>query len=142
MEVAKQLVGWVLVALAACVAVLFVATPILSDDLARGMWSVVTWLMAIGIAAAVVLSYRRWRSSIHGGGKEQAISTVLIIASILLGLGFYENWFESSLFFGVGAPLDEFWGGMWFLINPAFVVIIGVVGLHLVRDSARNSAEG
>ena len=123
MHLAKQWLGWIHVLLAAVVAVQVVASSFYDEQASKTVWAFLNWFMAIGVLSAVAVSGVRWRGSAAPGVSARRSSTVLLAASILLALLFFEQWRFNVAFFQTGGVL------------LLFVLINTAVGMHLLRGS-------
>ena len=136
---AKRLLGYGHFALAVVVAAHFLLAPAIGDAVSAAQ-AAVDWLITVGILSAIAVAYVRWRASVNLSRREQTAATVLIIASIVLALAFFQSWFDTSIFGGAQQRDGEFDSRI--LTTPAFVVISVVAGLYLLRGGRHGADEG
>ncbi|WP_420612158.1 hypothetical protein [Candidatus Spongiisocius sp.] len=132
--VVNRLIGAYLGLVALVVGIQFVAFPLYGYDSggerssgALGVWQVLDWFMAIGLALMLVTTTRRKRR--HEGEDSTNMrpwlsARVMFYGTILLTLAFLPNWFEAA------------WGHndnwtIWHLIDTVLPVMFAVEGHRL-----------
>ena len=144
MHIVHRVVGAGLVLLAVLVAVYFVATEydVVSSSfaLARLSWSVLNYLMAIGIVLGVVFAWIRKRA-VEARGLSNEITrpyleaNVLFYAFMFTALLFFWNWFDRL------AGGDVFQDSVtrrlaWIMLDAIFPLITGAMGMYLWRGGS------
>ena len=135
MHLINRLLITYLLATAIAVGLHFVFAAFYQDAVDTGkMWEILDWFMA----AAVLISLVVWYNSKIDLDQNRSDNTVSrrylevnagLFAATLLGLWFFWNWFD---FLVSGAtPQGETHQIMWAVIDPLFVLIVGLTGLHL-----------
>lgn len=132
--VVNRLIGAYLGLVALVVGIQFVAFPLYGYDSggerssgALGVWQVLDWFMAIGLALMLVTTTRRKRR--HEGEDSTNMrpwlaARVMFYGTIMLTLAFLPNWFEAA------------WGHndnwtIWHLIDTVLPVMFAVEGHRL-----------
>ena len=133
MGTTKLIFGWSHVVLAVAVGLQFVASAIYDDDAVSDVWVVLNWLMAIGVISALVFSYLQWRSALKSDQLELISANVMMIASVVLFLTYFEQWFNWTVFKDASDEAASFRLLLWVLIDVLFVVVNGAVGIRLLR---------
>ena len=100
------------------------------------VWWVIDWFMAVGTALALIIHYLRKRAadsqdSYGGISREYLEVNAMVYASVLLTLWFFWNWFDFLT--GGGADQDTVRSIIWTLVDPLFVIVMGVTGCYLWR---------
>ncbi len=140
MEMLKRIVGVVLIAIGAVVAVHTIIEPLYHVSSAASpyspMWRIIDPLEALAVVLGVIYGYIRKRSVAHDGGapitRECLAAHVLFYGFLFVGILFFWNWFNllSPEFTAVGTDtIDLVWG----FINAALPLLAGTQGLALLR---------
>lgn len=144
MHIVRRIIGAVLILLAALVAVYFVATEydVVSSSfaLARLSWSVLNYLMAIGIVLGLVFAWIRKRA-VEAKGLSNDVTrpyleaNVLFYAFMFAALLFFWNWFDRL------AGGDVFQDSVtrriaWIMLDAVFPLITGAMGMYLWRGGS------
>ena len=110
------------------------------DDLVdvTDMWGIIDWFMAVGTALALIIHYVRKRATDsqegYGGiSREYLEVNATVYASVLLTLWFFWNWFDFLT--GGGADQDTVRSIIWTIVDPLFVIVMGVTGCYLWRTA-------
>ena len=142
MHLFNRLLITYLFATAIAVGLHFVFAAFYQDAVDTGkMWEILDWFMA----AAVLISLVVWYNSKIDLDQNRSDKTVSrrylevnagLFAATLLGLWFFWNWFDFLV--SGSTPQEEAHQIMWTVIDPLFVLIVGLTGLHLCSRRHRN----
>ena len=120
----------------------FVFAAFYQDAVDTGkMWEILDWFMA----AAVLISLVVWYNGKIDLDQNRSDNTVSrrylevnagLFATTLLGLWFFWNWFDFLV--SGSTPQEEAHQIMWTVIDPLFVLIVGITGLHLCSRRHRS----
>lgn len=135
MQVVKLVFGYIHILLALVMVVQYIVFPMYDEDLANDVWNVIDYFSAIGAIAAVVFSYLRCRDADKADLREYIASATMFIASVSLAILFFEQWFTTGLFAADGYKLPDFRAAIWSVVNVAYPVTWGAIGLYLIRGS-------
>lgn len=141
MYIIRRIIGAVLILMAVLVAVYFVATEYdviySSFALARLSWSVLNYLMAIGIVLGVVFAWIRKRA-VEAEGLSSGITrpyleaNVLFYAFMFTALLFFWNWFDRLA--GGDVSQESVTRRLaWVMLDAIFPLISGAMGMYLWR---------
>lgn len=135
MDAIKKLFGYIHIILGAAVAVQFLLSEVFPDDFVGDVWTILNYLMAVGVVAALFFSYLRARDANGSDLKEWIASSAMLIASAALFLMYIEQWFAWELF------KDEGDGGdfrlmVWILVDVSFPIVNIIVGRYLLRTTS------
>jgi hypothetical protein len=87
--------------------------------------------MAVAVVAAVVFGYMGWRGGTASVPGPWTAPRVLLIASGVLLVLYFEQW---SSEFGIGTEgLSSFHRTMWLFIDTLFVLVNATVGMRHLR---------
>ncbi len=137
MVLSRKLLAVLLGAIALVVAVHFVASPFYEEWVDAGLvWDVVNWFMAVAVMVALVVHFIR--KAVLGRRQADGAVTLeyleinlLFYATVLLALWFFWNWVDNLT---VGAdPQGDTHLLIWALVDPLFVLIVGVTARRLWR---------
>ena len=110
------------------------------DDLVdvSEVWEIIDWFMAVGTVLALMVHYARKRMTDSQNGYGQISREYLevnaaVYASVLLTLWFFWNWFD--LLTTGRAGQDTVNSIIWTLVDPLFVIVMGVTGCYLWRSA-------
>lgn len=135
MQLIRLLFGYIHILLALVMVVQYIAFPLYDEDLANDVWNVIDYFSAVGAIAAVVFSYLRCRAADKSDLREYIASSTMFIASVSLLILFFEQWFAAGLFAADDFELSDFRAAVWSVINVAYPVTWGAIGLYLIRVS-------
>ncbi len=117
--------------MAVAVAVQAFASESYDPEVSGTVWLILNWLMAVAVITAVVFSYLHWRGGAISIPGAWVTPRVLLIASGVLLVLYFEQW---SSEFGVGTEgLSSIRRTMWLLIDALFVLVNATVGMRLLR---------
>ena len=140
MERLTRLVGGVLLAIGAVVAVNTIIEPLYHVSSAASpyspMWRIIDPLEALAVVLGVIGGYLRTRSVAHDGAapitRECLAAHALFYGFLFVGILFFWNWFNllSPEFTAVGTDTSDL---VWGFINAALPLLAGTLGLALLR---------
>ncbi|MDE2732193.1 MAG: hypothetical protein OXI38_12450 [Bacteroidota bacterium] len=133
----NRLLGWYLLVVAVAVGILFVATPLYmpvdDSEYVYPVWEIMNWFMGAALLIALWVTASSWRASKTG---DQCCSSscdcLLFGATITLALLYFHNWFATLRF----NPPSDYELMLWSLIDTVFPVIVGAIGLQLIKKTA------
>ena len=140
MQAVMLVFGYIHILLALVMTVQYIAFPMYDDpmsnkDLADDVWNVIDYFSAVGAIAAVFFSYLRCREADKTDLREYIASSTMFIASVSLLILFFEQWFAAGLFAADDFELSDFRAAIWSVINVAYPVTWGAIGIYLIKDS-------
>ena len=116
------------------VAVQFLGGEIRTDDVVGRDWETLNYFMAVGAIAALIFSYLRARSTDKSDLREWIASSAMLIASSVLFLMYFEQWFASEVFKDADDELGEFRSIIWIAVDVMFPIVNIIVGSYLLRS--------
>ena len=139
MDMLKKALAAILGLIALAVLAHFVLTPFYQDSVDVGqVWRTLNWFMAFGTIVILVSTFvdkRRIGSGENSTTKEYIAVNTAFYASALLAIWFFWDWIDN-----IAAPQPKeiidlhihlhYWG----FIDPLYIILSGVVGLHLWHD--------
>ena len=136
-----RIVGAVLIAVAAVVAVHTIAEPLYHTSSAASpyspIWNVINPFMAVAILLGVIFAYIRKRSVDREGGgapvtREFLAANTLFYGFLFVGILFFWNWFNlhNAAFTAVGMDAIAL---VWIFIDAALPLLSGAMGLSLLK---------
>ncbi len=134
MDWTKRIFGYGHVIVASLVAVQFVASEIRTDDAVARDWEVLNLFMAVAAIAALVFSYLRARDAHRSDLQEWLASSAMLIASAVLFLMYFEQWFAWTVFKDADDELGEFRSLVWIAVDVMFPIVNMIVGIYLLRS--------
>ena len=134
MDWIKRVFGYVHLILGLVVAAQFVLNEVYSDDAAGDVWETLNYFMAVGAIAALIFSYLRARDADKLDLQEWIASSAMLIASSVLFLMYFEQWFASEVFKDADDELGEFRSIIWIAVDVMFPVVNIIVGSYLLRS--------
>ena len=134
MDWIRRVFGYVHVIVAALVAVQFLGGEIRADDVVARDWETLNYFMAVGAIAALIFSYLRARDADKLDLQEWIASSAMLIASSVLFLMYFEQWFASEVFKDADDELGEFRSIIWIAVDVMFPVVNIIVGSYLLRS--------
>ena len=134
MHSAKQWLGWGMLLLASVVVVQVAASNFQEEQASDAVWAFLNWFMAVSVVSAVAVSYLRWRGATATGADTRNASAVLLAASVLLLLLFFEQWRFTAGLRADGEVPQGLRLQLWLAVDLLFVLINAVVGMYLLRE--------
>ena len=134
MDWIKRVFGYVHLILGLVVAAQFVLNEVYSDDAAGDVWETLNYFMAVGAIAALIFSYLRARDADKSDLQEWIASSAMLIASSVLFLMYFEQWFASEVFKDADDELGEFRSIIWIAVDVMFPIVNIIVGSYLLRS--------
>ena len=134
MDWIRRVFGYVHVILAVLVAVQFLGGEIRADDVVARDWETLNYFMALGAIAALIFSYLRARDADKLDLQEWVASSAMLIASSVLFLMYFEQWFASEVFKDADDELGEFRSIIWIAVDVMFPIVNIIVGSYLLRS--------
>ena len=134
MDWIRRVFGYVHVILAVLVAVQFLGGEIRADDVVARDWETLNYFMAVGAIAALIFSYLRARDADKSDLQEWIASSAMLIASSVLFLMYFEQWFAWEVFKDADDELGEFRSIIWIAVDVMFPIVSIIVGSYLLRS--------
>ena len=134
MDWIRRVFGYVHVIVAALVAVQFLGGEIRADDVVARDWETLNYFMAVGAIAALIFSYLRARDADKLDLQEWIASSAMLIASSVLFLMYFEQWFAWEVFKDADDELGEFRSIIWIAVDVMFPIVNIIVGSYLLRS--------
>ena len=134
MDWIRRVFGYVHVILAVLVAVQFLGGEIRADDVVARDWETLNYFMAVGAIAALIFSYLRARDADKSDLQEWIASSAMLIASSVLFLMYFEQWFAWEVFKDADDELGEFRSIIWIAVDVMFPIVNIIVGSYLLRS--------
>ena len=141
MSAMKRLAAIYLIVVAALAGIHWIITPLYDNSSGEyPVWGILNWFMASTVIVALDRNIRN-KLALRGGDPDAPLTgrrvqaNLLFYATIALTLWFFWNWFSS--FFPHNEPdvVGLIHLEMWTLINPLFVLTIGVTGFSLWQEA-------
>ena len=141
MSILKRIAAIYLIAVSALAGLHWIITPLYDNSSGDyPVWVILNWFMASTIIVALDRNIRS-KLALRGSDPDAPLTgrrvqaNLLFYATIVLTLWFFWNWFYG--FFPQNEPdvVGLVHLEMWTLINPLFVLTIGVTGLSLWRET-------
>ena len=135
MEMARRLAGVYLAIVGAAVAVHFVLDPLIYEwaegDGTPTVWLVLDWLMVVGLAIALVVTFGAKRAAEGGSDlREYLVANVQFYVAAALTLLFLWNAFQIS--WAAGAQTPD--GQAWTLIDVVLPLLFVTLGVRLWNE--------
>ena len=134
MDWIRRVFGYVHVIVAVLVAVQFLGGEIRADDVVARDWETLNYFMAAGAIAALIFSYLRARDADKSDLQEWIASSAMLIASSVLFLMYFEQWFAWEVFKDADDELGEFRSIIWIAVDVMFPIVNIIVGSYLLRS--------
>ena len=134
MDWIRRVFGFVHVIVAVLVAVQFLGGEIRADDVVARDWETLNYFMAVGAIAALIFSYLRARDADKLDLQEWIASSAMLIASSVLFLMYFEQWFAWEVFKDADDELGEFRSIIWIAVDVMFPIVNIIVGSYLLRS--------
>ena len=138
----KQIVGVILILIAAIVAIHTVIEPVYhtsTDESPNSpIWDIINPLTAIAIILGLIFGYCRMsRAGKNSSGPEFIAANALFYGFLFAAILFFWNCFGDSgvgkEFTAVGADVRSL---VWIFFHALFPLLSGAMGVHLLRASA------
>lgn len=142
METLKRIIGVVLIAIAAIVALQTVLEPIYhtstADSPYSATWDYINPLSLISIILGVIFGYMRMsRAGEDASVQEFIAANTLFYGFMFAAIIFLWNWFGIS---GIGQDFTvvsgDIRGLIWIIFDATLPLLNGAMGVHLLRSSA------
>lgn len=142
MNAFKQIVGVILILVAAIVAIHTVIEPIYhtstDESPHSSIWGIINPLSAIAIILGLIFGYCRMsRAGEDSSVQEFIAANVLFYGFLFAAILFFWNWFGIS---GVGkeftAASADVRSLVWIFFDALLPVLSGAMGVHLLRSTA------
>ena len=122
-------------AMALVVALYFTATPIIHGDAEEfPIWEVINYFQAVAVVIALLASFMHKRVMENNADTANVIRflrvNIAFYSALWLFIWFFWKWFVTLN--GDGGPELP-----WTLIDPLFVIVVGVVGRHMWQGANR-----
>ena len=135
MEMARRLAGVYLAIVGAAVAVHFVLDPLIYEwaegDGTPTLWLVLDWLMVVGLAIALVVTFGAKRAAEGGSDlREYLVANVQFYVAAALTLLFLWNAFQIS--WAAGAQTPD--GQVWTFIDVVLPLLFVTLGVRLWNE--------
>ena len=141
MSILKRIAAIYLIAVSALAGLHWIITPLYDNSSGDyPAWVILNWFMASTIIVALDKNIRS-KAMLRGSDPDAPLTgrrvqvNLLFYATIVLTLWFFWNWFYS--FFPQNEPdvVGLVHLEMWTLINPLFVLTMGVTGFSLWQEA-------
>lgn len=141
METLNRIVGAVLIAIAAIIAIHTVIEPAYYTSTAAAVyspvWAYINPLSALAMVLGVIYSYIRSRSFAHESGAAAATwgrlaANTLFYGFVFTGIVFFASWFM-LLSPGHTVLAADSAGFLWIIVDALMPVLSGALGITLLR---------
>ena len=142
MNAFKQIVGVILILIAAIVAIHTVIEPVYhtstKENASSSIWDIINPLSAIAIILGLIFGCCRMRrAGENSSGPEFIAANTLFYGFVFAAILFFWNWFGISDFGeDFTAVGDDVRSIVWIFFDALFPLLSGAMGLHLLRSSA------
>ena len=142
MNAFKQIVGVILILVAAIVAIHTVIEPVYhtstDESPNSSIWDIINWFSAIAIILGLIFGYCRMsRAGEDSSVQEFIAANALFYGFLFAAILFFWNWFGIS---GVGkeytAASADVRSLVWIFFDALLPVLSGAMGVHLLRSTA------
>ncbi|MCY3544510.1 MAG: hypothetical protein OXH22_10805 [Chloroflexi bacterium] len=134
MSILKRAAAVYLIVVAAAAGVHWIVSPLYDNSSGEyPIWVIMNWFMAGAIIVAADTNIRN-KVSIMGGERDVPLTgrrvqiNLLFYATIVLVLWYFWNWFYGFFPYNEPEIVAPIHLEMWTLINPLFVLTVGVTG--------------
>lgn len=139
---ARQIIGVILVAIAAMVAIHAIVEPLYFDSSQsasgynEGAWMMLNILTAFGIIAGTAMSFLRKRAVDAEGGIswDRLAASVLFYGFVFVGILFFWNWFN-LLSPGFSAIHPAAIHLTWIFVDAAFPILAASMGVRVFKGT-------
>ena len=141
MDLFKKGLAVYLVGIAMVTAAHFILSPLYPDSLDAGpLWDILNPFMAVGAVAVMAVHWVR-KHSLDSGAQDSGITreyleaNIAFYAAALLTVWLFWNWFDAIA--AGGEQQGQTHRIIWTLIDPLFIILVGVTGCHVWRTISR-----
>ena len=141
MDMLKRVLAVYLVGISMVTAAHFILSSFYPDGLdAAQLWDILNPLMAVATVAVMAVHWVRKRR-LDSGGKDGGITreyleaNLAFYAAALLTVWLFWNWFDAIA--AGGEQQGQTHRTLWALIDPLFIILVGVTGCHVWRTTSR-----
>lgn len=140
MERSLQIVGLLMV----LVAIVHSAQHFISGTGLEGgatgpIWSVLDWVMVVGLAVSIWISFRRFTSSGSEDVTERLLASFLALFVVVTSILFIEQWFSQELLAPEGYEITPERLALWEAIDIMYILVMGWIGVHLIRSKGADA---
>jgi hypothetical protein len=140
MDILKRVVAVYLVGISMVVAAHFILSSFYPDSLDAGqLWDILNPFMAVATVAVMavhwVRKHRLDSGSQNGITREYLEANIAFYAAALLTVWLFWNWFDAVA--AGGEQQGQTHRILWALIDPLFIILVGVTGCHVWRNASR-----
>ena len=139
---ARQIIGVVLMVIAAIVAIHTVVEPLYFDSSLtgsgynEGVWAIINPLTALGFIAGIIMSFLRKRAVDTEGGVtwDRLAASVLFYGFVFVGILFFWNWFNllNPRFTAIHpAAIQQ----TWIIIDAGFPILAASLGMRVFKGT-------
>ena len=140
MDMLKKIIGFLLIVVAAVVAIHTVVEPLYHASSETQpyapLWNILDPIMAVAIVLTIIFGFIRKRDACNAEEtnvtREFLSANVVFYGIIFVGIMFFWNWFNllSPAFTAVGADAVSL---AWIIIDAALPLLLGAMGMHLFK---------
>ena len=135
MDRSLQAVGWLMLLVAIVHSVQhFVSDTGLEGDATGTIWTVLDWVMVVGLIAAIYVSFRRFMRSHTEDVTERLLASFLPLLVVVTSVLFLEQFLSQELLAPEGYEITPERLALWEAIDIMFILVMGWVGVHLIRN--------
>ena len=135
MDRSLQAVGWLMLLAAIVHSVQhFVSGTRLEGDATGNIWTVLDWVMVVGLVAAIYVSFRRFMRSHTADVTERLLASFLPLLVVVTSVLFLEQFLSQELLAPEGYEITPERLALWEAIDIMFILVMGWVGVHLIRN--------
>ena len=101
-------------------------------------WQYINPPMAVAVIIAILYNLRRKLNMEDTGAvtRDYLETNILFYTSIILTTTFFSNWlFTINVSNEAPEDIQLLYLTFWWFIDPAFILISGITGYHLIRDA-------
>ncbi len=140
MDILKRVVAVYLVGISMVVAAHFILSSFYPDSLNAGqLWDILNPLMAVATVAVMAVHWVRKHRLDSGSQdaitREYLEANIAFYAAALLTVWLFWNWFDAVA--AGGEQQGQTHRILWALIDPLFIILVGVTGCHVWRNASR-----
>ena len=137
---ARQIIGVVLMVIAAVVAIHAIAEPLYHVPTEAQpyspLWNIINPFMALAVIVGVVMSFLRKRGLDEEGGVtwDRLAASTLFYGFVFVGILFFWNWFN-ILGPGLNAANTDAVAVVWIAIDAALPILAGSLGMRVFKGT-------
>ncbi len=135
MVAVRRVIGVIVGIIGLAVLINFVFSPFYEDSVDIGqVWSALNWFMAFGVIVAIGVAFHVRKESEERGEVDirHVCAMLMFYTTLMLAIWFFWNWFDDLTVGDEGQSQTRL--NYWSLINPLFIVMMGVVSERLVNS--------